>query len=146
MDNCCCGGQNDCSEDIPRCGNQPKVVEMTGKWTRKSKKSGDEIKNLGEDAEIICGEWQTGDTPRNSSAEEYNIILEIKSITRHPDYTVNSEPSFLSNDIAVFKVDDGPLASSVSKTFRLHILLYTVHTLALQNISGLFTSEGTDLS
>ena len=31
VDNCCCGGQNDCSEDIPRCGNTPKVVEMTGK-------------------------------------------------------------------------------------------------------------------
>ena len=31
VDNCCCGGQNDCSEDIPRCGNLPKVVEMTGK-------------------------------------------------------------------------------------------------------------------
>ena len=31
VDNCCCGGQNDCSEDIPRCGNTPEVVEMTGK-------------------------------------------------------------------------------------------------------------------
>ena len=66
--------------------------------------------NAGDDAEIICGEWQTGDIPRNSSAEEYNIILEIKSITRHPDYKVNIQPSFLVNDIAVFKVDDGPLA------------------------------------
>ena len=68
------------------------------------------LNDSGDDADIICGEWQTGDTPRNSSAEEYNIILEIKSITRHPDYTVNFEPSFLSNDIAIFKVDDEPLA------------------------------------
>ena len=30
VDNCCCGGPNDCSEDIPRCGDLPKVVEMTG--------------------------------------------------------------------------------------------------------------------
>ena len=64
---------------------------------------------------VICGEWQTGDIPRNSSVEDYNIILEIESITRHPDYRVNFEPSFLINDIAVFKVNDGPLAPVSTK-------------------------------
>ena len=49
-------------------------------------------------------------------AEDYNIILEIQSITRHPDYIVNFEPSFLSNDIAIFKVDDDPLAPVSKKS------------------------------
>ena len=65
----------------------------------------------GEDAEIICGEWETGETPSIASGENYNIILPINQITRHPDYTVNIESSaYLQNDIAVFKVDDSGLS------------------------------------
>ena len=90
MDNCCCGGPSDCSDNSIRCGKNPRVVEMTGS-----------------DAEILCGEWETGDTPSSSSEERYNIILEIQEIERHPEYTVNFETSaYLQNDIAVFKVDD----------------------------------------
>ena len=61
----------------------------------------------GQDAEIICGEWETGNIRPSLSGEKYNILLDIKEITRHPDYTINIESSaFLQNDIAVFLVDD----------------------------------------
>ena len=89
MNNCCCGGPNDCSDNIERCGTQPKVVEMTGS-----------------DAEILCGEWDTSDTPLNESGERYNIVLNIREIIKHPNYKVNVDTSaYLLNDIAVFKVD-----------------------------------------
>ena len=94
VDNCCCGGPNDCSGDRPRCGENPLVVEMTGA-----------------DAEILCGEWETGDAPTESSGERYNIILSIRNIVRHPDYTVNVDTSaYLQNDIAVFKINDEVLS------------------------------------
>ena len=65
----------------------------------------------GHDAEIICGEWETGDAPSASSGERYNIVLSIDEIVKHPGYTVNvNSSSFWQNDIAVFKVDEGPLS------------------------------------
>ena len=57
----------------------------------------------GQDADILCGEWQTGDTPPASSGERYNIVLNILEIIRHPGY---NSSSYLVNDIAVFKVYD----------------------------------------
>ena len=64
----------------------------------------------GQDAEILCGEWETGDTPASASGEQYNLILAIREIIQHPDYRVNVESSaHLQNDIAVFKVDDQSL-------------------------------------
>ena len=57
----------------------------------------------GDDAEILCGEWQTGDTPPASSGERYNIALKILEIIRHPDF---NSSFYMVNDIAVFKVDD----------------------------------------
>ena len=65
----------------------------------------------GNDAEILCGEWETGDTPSNVSEEGYNIVLNIREIVKHPDYKVNVDSSaYLQNDIAVFKVDDTSLS------------------------------------
>ena len=94
VDNCCCGGPNDCSDNMIRCGKDSRVVDMTG-----------------QDAEILCGEWETGDTPPTSSEERYNILMDIKEIVRHPEYTVNVNTSaYLQNDIAIFKVDDFPLS------------------------------------
>ena len=93
VDNCCCGGPNNCSDNISKCGSNPKVVAMTG-----------------QDAEILCGEWETGDAPQTSSGEKYNIFLSINEIKKHPNYTVNINSSaYIQNDIAVFKVDSGPL-------------------------------------
>ena len=39
---------------------------------------------LGYDVEVLCGEWETGDTPSTTSGESYNIVLPIISIVRHP--------------------------------------------------------------
>ena len=104
VDNCCCGGQYDCSDNLSRCGKNPKVVGMTAN-----------------DAEILCGEWETGDAPSTSSEEEYNIVLNINSIVKHPNYTVNLNSSaYLENDIAVFKVNDASL-SQVKQS--LHVLI-----------------------
>ena len=104
VDNCCCGGPNDCSENIKRCGRNPNVVEMTGN-----------------EAEIICGEWETGDASQSSTGELYNIILEIKEIVRHEDYAVNVETSaYLQNDIAVFKVDDTFLSQVRTGNYNLN--------------------------
>ena len=73
-----------------RCGPSPGIVEMTGS-----------------DAEIVCGEWQTGDYPQSESGELYNIHLDIKQIVRHPDYSVQLDTSsLLQYDVAVFKVDE----------------------------------------
>ena len=59
------------------------------------------------DAEILCGEWETGEIPSNVSEEQYNIVLDIRDIVKHPNYAVNVDSSaYLENDIAVFKVDD----------------------------------------
>ena len=76
VDNCCCGGPNDCSDNLSRCGRNPIVTKMSA-----------------EDAEILCGEWETGDIAQISSGEIYNVFLEIQDIIRHPDYTVNIETS-----------------------------------------------------
>ena len=93
VDNCCCGGPNDCSDNLSRCGDIAKVSEMTG-----------------QDAEILCGEWETGATPSNVSEEKFNIFLSIKEIIRHPNYLVNVNSSaYLQNDVSVFKVDDSIL-------------------------------------
>ena len=83
-------------QNFIRCGNDPKISEMTG-----------------DDADILCGEWDTnGSNGASTSGEKYNIALTIKEIVRHPDYVVNpgTEQSYLQNDIAVFKVDEGPLS------------------------------------
>ena len=115
VENCCCGGPNDCSNNTQRCGNNSRVVGMTG-----------------EDAEIICGEWETGISYYHG--ERYNLIMDIKDIIRHPKYAVNINSSaYLVNDIAVFKVNENvisrldfdiwkiypaclPLGNSISKT------------------------------
>ena len=93
VDNCCCGGPNDCTDNLSRCGDNARVSEMTG-----------------QDAEIICGEWETGDTPSNVSEETFNIFLAIKEIVRHPNYVVSENSSaYLQNDVSVFKVYEGAL-------------------------------------
>ena len=57
--NCCCDNvaQTKCSDDRERCGDNPRVVEMTG-----------------DDVEVICGEWEIGNIPQQESGEEYNVV------------------------------------------------------------------------
>ena len=67
----------------------------------------------GDDVDILCGEWDSnGSNSASTSGEAYNIALTVKEIVRHPDYVVNpgTEQSYLQNDVAVFKVDEGPLS------------------------------------
>ena len=35
---------------------------------------------------VLCGEWETGPTPRELSGESYNLILDVKEIIQHPDF------------------------------------------------------------
>ena len=52
----------------------------------------------GQDAEVICGEFQTGNLTAEESGEEWNIVLDIVivgmyrnpplSISVHPDYNI----------------------------------------------------------
>ena len=73
----------------------------------------------GDDAEVICGEWQTSD----ETTEDYNIVIPITEIRRHPDFTINrgeGEAQFVSNDIAVIIVDNTVLDSSVTSSNNLY--------------------------
>ena len=84
-------------QNFIRCGNDPKISEMTGV-----------------DADILCGEWDTngisnGSNDASTSGEKYNIALTIKEIVRHPDFPL-SGPGYLQDDLAVFKVDEAPLS------------------------------------
>ena len=99
LPNCCCPnvGGTICI-DNPECEDDAKTVDMTG-----------------EDAEIICGEWETGSTPANESGEENNIILPILKIIRHPDYQIvrgEANSQYIAADIAVFVVNDDNLEAS----------------------------------
>ena len=38
---------------------------------------------LGNDVEIICGEWETGNNSASDSGEKFNIIIPIERIVRH---------------------------------------------------------------
>ena len=89
LDACCCTpGPSGCKEDSLRCGNNPKTAEMDP-----------------EEVVILCGEWETGPTPKNFSDEKYNVDLQVEDIIRHPDFEAEVGVEG-GNDIAVFKVDE----------------------------------------
>lgn len=94
---CCADGPENCAEDVSRCGTQPRVYEMTG-----------------EDAEILCGEWETGPSSPESSGELYNVLLPVLEIVRHPDWDTSPGQGGpgAGSDIAVFKVNDQQLRSA----------------------------------
>ena len=61
----------------------------------------------GDDVEVICGEWEIGNIPREESGEEYNVILQIGGIKRHPNFTIDQgtlRTNYLKDDIAVISV------------------------------------------
>ena len=35
---------------------------------------------------VLCGEWETGPTPKELSGESYNLVLDVKEIVQHPDF------------------------------------------------------------
>ena len=87
--NCCCPnvGPDICSERQD-CGTNAKTVEMTGA-----------------DVEVLCGEWDTA----TDTEEEYNVILAIAKITRHPGFNITrgeANSQFVSDDLGkAFKND-----------------------------------------
>ena len=92
LPNCCCDNVAvDKCNDNPLCFSDAKIEEMTG-----------------EHAEIVCGEWQTN----TDGVEDFNILLPIQTIIRHPDYQIvrgEENSQYVSADLAVFKVDDNQL-------------------------------------
>ena len=93
LPNCCCENVKGvgCSADSGiQCGLNATTAVMTG-----------------DDAEIICGEWETGNYTAEESGEEYNIILEIESINVHPDYNITrgvNNSQYVIADVATMKV------------------------------------------
>ena len=61
-------------------------------------------------AEIVCGEWETG--LWTDSEEDYNIILPIENIIRHPNYSISRgqmASQYVEADLALFMVNDDGL-------------------------------------
>jgi hypothetical protein len=93
---CCCasGLSESCKDDKNKCGDNPNVFLMTP-----------------DDADIICGEWNTADIPEDQSGET-NVRLPIQKIVRHPGFqTKKGGGPIKGNDIAIFKVDDSFIAN-----------------------------------
>ena len=85
LDNCCCEnvGNITCSDVVNKCGHNPEVVEMTGISIYIFSLVLFKLLWLGNDVEIICGEWETGSNPASVSGEKFNIIIPIERIVRH---------------------------------------------------------------
>merc|ERR1719153_128948 len=94
---CCCSSNTDsCRYSDARCGDHPGVVEMDG-----------------QDARIVCGE---GDTSQDDS-EEYNIVMTVRQIVRHPGYDPAVGVS-KGSDLAIFKVNDRNLKKALDNRYE----------------------------
>ena len=63
----------------------------------------------GEDAEVICGEWEIGQYSQEESVEDYNVVFNIERITIHPDYNISrgvGKTQFVVADIATIHVQN----------------------------------------
>ena len=96
--NCCCPNVgSDLCTDNEQCGTRAQTVEMTG-----------------DDVEILCGEWDTA----TDTEEEYNVILTIEKITRHPDFRIvrgETNSHYVADDLAVFHVNYGDFQHDSSR-------------------------------
>ena len=104
ISSCCCrrGGSDDCSDNVGRCGRDPRVVEMEAA-----------------DLQILCGEWEIGSTPPAVSGETNNVVLKVLEIIRHPKFN-SKEGAFAGNDIAVFKVEDTKLKNGGAQKHKIN--------------------------
>jgi hypothetical protein len=118
---CCCGADDvaSCADDKIKCKNNPGVSEMTG-----------------HDVQIICGEWETGTTPKELSGEKYNVLLPIKEIVRHPNFNTGEGGG---SDIAIFKVDDSSIQMKTSSLRLNPICLPTKQKQKEGNQTGIHT-------
>merc|ERR1711892_631318 len=122
IDSCCCRTDStDCSDDVAKCGNDPKVKEMEPT-----------------DAEILCGEWETGPTPPSLSDEKENIVLPILDIKRHPKFDTKIGP-IAGNDIAVFKIDDKKIRNNPDERKKFNPVCFSNQELKKQ---GRMENEG----
>ena len=101
--NFCCPNVSNAtgSADPHICGTNPRAEVMTG-----------------EDAEVVCGEFETGNYTAEESGEEFNTVLEIKNITVHPDYNIsrgNKTSQFVVADIATIKVKEDLSQEEISR-------------------------------
>ena len=102
--NCCCDNVSGvrCSDESQiECGVSPSVEVMTG-----------------QDAEVICGEFQTGDLTAEESGEEWNIVLYIEKISVHPDYNITlgeDNSQYVFADIATIKVNEDLSDEEISR-------------------------------
>ena len=72
------------------------------------------VEMTGDDVEVICGEWEIGNIPREESGEEYNVILPVGEIRRHPNFTIKQgviRTNYLQDDIAVISAQVGLVCS-----------------------------------
>jgi len=103
---CCCndGQQQDCSDDQMKCGEEPKVFDMTN-----------------DDVEVLCGEWETGSSPTKLSGEKYNVVLKIVKIIRHPNWKTKGDNAgpIGGSDLAIFKVEDSAIQNNTANSLRL---------------------------
>ena len=61
----------------------------------------------GDDVEVICGEWEIGNIPREKSGEKYNLVLTIEEIRRHPGFKIDQNvlrTNYLQDDLAAILV------------------------------------------
>ena len=84
--NCCCPnvGDLDCSTDRSRCGSRPRVEDINES-----------------DAEIVCGDWDTGDGGGPSS-EDFNVVIPILTVKRHPAFRIvrgSRSSQYVQNDL-----------------------------------------------
>ena len=54
---------------------------------------------------ILCGEWEMGTGPQRLSKEEFNVVLKVKDIKRHPNFNPKHGVEG-GNDLAIFKIDE----------------------------------------
>ena len=93
LPNCCCENVSGagCPPDSGvDCGAQPRGVEVM----------------TGLDSEVVCGDWEAGNYTAEESGEEYNIILQIDSVTVHPDYKITrgtNNSQYVTADLAVLR-------------------------------------------
>ena len=103
LPNCCCDNvsEAECPPDSGiDCGDNPGVEVMTG-----------------EDVEIICGEWETGNYTAAQSGEDFNLVLNIVNITVHPDYNITrgaNNSQYVFADLATIKVNNSLSSAEVS--------------------------------
>ena len=102
--NCCCdnvSGVGCSAESQIECGVSPSVEVMTG-----------------QDAEVICGEFQTGNLTAEESGEEWNIVLNIEKISVHPDYNITrgeDNSQYVFADIATLKINEDLSDNEISR-------------------------------